>query len=178
MENKILISAFTLLFLALALQSVSAGVYYTYDSYSGDGTLYVGMRPDAEQHYNYGPYGYGYYNARPLSYYRTCYSYDCDDLRWEKNPVCTWIENGDGWREEYRRARAAVWVSNSYDKRYNQVYGETSGEAFYYEDESATDNPSDWRNKPAYDPRVYGSNGDNYYAPRYNYESGTWNWRY
>ena len=97
--------------LALALSlNVSAYHYYDYDRYDhyggdhfsyhynnrfGDAEIYVSVQDQDD--WNYWDYDYGPYynhNYKPLSYYGECYSYDNEDLRWEKNPVCDWIEDG------------------------------------------------------------------------------------
>lgn len=140
-----------------------------YDSYANRYAYYNSYRDD---------YYYDGYSGRPIGYYSTCYDYDYEDLRWERNPACDWIEDGEGWREEYIRARAAVRQSNDFDDRYNIAYGRDSGDVFYYDDYDSEGSYSNWRYKEAYDPRVYGSTGSNYYSARYDPETKTYNWRY
>ncbi|MFH1802481.1 MAG: hypothetical protein ABH864_03440 [archaeon] len=127
--------------------------------------------------YSYQTYRYG------GDYDRSCEYFDYGELEWKTNKVCEWVENGDGWKEETIRARAVVWQSNSYDARYNIQSGRSSGDAFYYHygDKSAT-SPSDWRYKTAYDPRADNTYvkgyGYYYYQPRYDSQTGTFNWRF
>ena len=124
----------------------------------------------------YRTYGYGDYDV-------SCKYWDDNSLKWKTDKVCQWIENGDGWREEVKRARAVVWQANSYDMRYDINFGRSSGDAFYYNygDKSKT-KPSDWRYKRVFDPRIDNEyvmgKGYYYYQPRYDYASGTYNWRF
>ncbi|MFX0211583.1 MAG: hypothetical protein ACFFDT_36735 [Candidatus Hodarchaeota archaeon] len=165
--------------LALAFLQ-SAGAYASYDySPRYGGRLYVSW--DDDDYYDRYDYGYGeryYYDYDPA-----CKYWDGNALKWRNDKLCEWIENGDGAREEQLRYNAVAWQGNSYDWRYNIQSGRSSGDAFYYhyEDKSET-SPSDWRYKTAFDPRVDNTyvKGDNYYyyQPRYDSESGTWNWRF
>ena len=147
--KKIILSVFVLLALS-ALQSVDA---YTYRTYS-----------------------FGDYDS-------SCKYWDYNEFKWRTDRVCQWVENGDGWREEAQRYQAVVWQANSYDMRYNIQSGRSSGDAFYYRygDKSET-KPSDWRYKTTFDPRVDNEYvkgyGYYYYQPRYDYTSGTYNWRF
>lgn len=120
---------------------------------------------------------YGNYDYNP-----SCQSWDRGDLEWERDRVCEWMNTGN-WKERTIRTRAAIWQSDSYDTRYNIQSGRSSGDAFYYHygDKSET-SYSDWRYKTAYDPRVDNEAmkgyGYYYYQPRYDSQSGTFNWRF
>ena len=171
MKKSIFILAFVVIFVA-ALHIASASVAYDYNTRYG-AHMYVGTGKPS--YYGYSAYDRDY----------QVYNWDDNDLRWEKDPVNAWIQDGDGWREETFRARTVDEVIGSYENRYALSYGRSSGDVHYYDrytpdlDEAK---PSNWRFKEAYTPEAYGrdayyGNGY-YYEPRYDYDSETFNWRY
>ena len=166
--KKILLGIFALIFLASALSSVSAYYYSTDNNYcrydcvdsSPDGRLYVIDFHDGIDSYRYryvDHYGYPRYRA----YYADDFDFDIPD--------------------RYKFNENVYFLDHSFNDRYDITSGKSSGEAFcpgcvddYYK-------PSNWRYKQAYDFQrdANGGYGDKrYYAPRYDYKSGTYNWRY
>ena len=152
---------------------------YHYDNYYGGAEIYVSV--DDQNDWNSWNYDYDpYYDYNPLSYYDECYSYDRSDLRWEKNPVCDWIEDGDGWREDYKRYQAVNYVVDSYNARYFANYGEKSKNVYCKGCETDSSSTS-FGNREIYNPYVHGKGSyrtGNYYDPEFDEEKGYWNWRY
>ncbi|MBS3077759.1 hypothetical protein J4233_05845 [Candidatus Pacearchaeota archaeon] len=172
-QNKIFLALCAGILVLTLMQSASVSAYTYYDYSPMYGTrLSAGF---GSSPYRYGNYVYDYDSS--------CKYWDNGALKLRTDKVCEWVENGDGWREEVQRARAVVWVTDSYDARYNIQAGRSSGDAFYYHygDKSAT-SPSDWRYKQAFDPRIDNEEvmGYNYYyyEPRYDYATQTYNWRF
>jgi hypothetical protein len=160
------------LFLFSFTQLVGAVTFYDYNPRTGNTYVYVGDdRP------------YGFYRNYDRDWSR--YYFDEEDLRYEKDLVYEWVQNGDGLREEALRYRAVASVADSFDNRYMLSYGRSSGDVHYYDRFSydlhkAKD--SAWRFKEAYSPSVHGTGKEYensyYYEPRYDADSGTFNWRY
>lgn len=195
MKKSVMLGLMLGILAAVFVQGVSAYVYYEY-SPEYRGRLYVSLHDD-DYPYRYGGY-YGRYRYYDLEDYHErvedywdsgdfdeeayCRYWDHGDLEWDRDRVCEWINKGDR-REQVLRTRAAIWQSNSFDNRYNIQSGRSSGDAFYYHygDKSET-KPSDWRYKRAYDPRVDNErvmgHGYYYYEPRYDPDTGTYNWRF
>ncbi|MBU0760390.1 MAG: hypothetical protein KJ600_02690 [Nanoarchaeota archaeon] len=161
--KKIMLAVVGLVLLGLMTQNVSA--LYSYESpprYGGFYTSYEHKPSD-------------YYDKYPTVYRKLKYSGTSED------PVVKWISNGEGWEEKVNRARAAVWMAESYDWRYNVAYGRSSGEVFHG-DEKPAESSSNWRYKEAYTPWAHGpgtaSYKSYYYEPRYDSETQTFNWKY
>lgn len=161
-----------------------------YKVYLVDSNSYYRPRPNYysnsyyPQYRNY-PYQYNYGNSYGPSYlnYRyfdndNCQYFDRDDLKWREDKVCAWANKG-GFREEVQRKRAINFLYDSATNRYASNFGVESGKAFDYNFENPK-NPSDWRNKPAYDPITYGVNGryNYYYKPRLDAQTGAYDWRF
>lgn len=171
MRKTILLLALAGVFLIRLLNCVSAYAVYDYNPYNDKAYIYVGAGR---------PYSYGYSDYDPASY-----TWDDDDLRWEKDPINEWIQNGNGAREEFIRLRAVDEVERSFNDRYRLSYGRSSGDVHYYNrytpDVEST-SASNWRYKEAYDPSIHGRGANNenyyYYQPRYDYQKGEFNWRY
>jgi hypothetical protein len=170
--NKIFpLAIFAVFFLALALQSVSAYASYNYYPNSGYGEFSLSFHDKNHENYNY-------YGSNHDGYY-----WDNEDLKWRKDPVQEWINNGDGWREQVKRARAVNFLVTSWDERYAMASGKTTGEVFSYNDgatDTKAESSTNWRYKEAYDPLVHGvdSYKNYYYEPRYDSQTQTYNWRY
>lgn len=205
MTSKLFLSLFALIFLAIAMQSVSAYYYSNYYQpnyyYSSPNnyyqpTYYYSSPNDyhyASPHFSYNYYAYpnqatvyisltdygydGYYDHNYIYYW------DDYDLKWKKDPISAWINKGD-WRERTKRARAVEFLMKSWDERYAMASGRETGEVFSYTDgatDTVAESSSNWRYKEAYDPLVHGDGygGENYYyQPRYDADSQTYNWRY
>lgn len=175
-KNIILAICAGILVLTL-LQSTSA--YYSHESYPAYSynSFHYSYTPSFAVSSSYSPDDY--YDKYPAIYRKFKYSGTSED------PVVKWVSQGADFEEKVKRARAAVWLAESHDWRYNLASGRTSGEVFSYTD-GATDteaqSSTNWRYKEAYDPRVFGPQTgytDNYYyQPRYDSETGTYNWQY
>ena len=157
-----------------------ARVYLTLDS--GNHPYYAPRNEYYSDGYNYPSYydsygynyerGYGSYDYRDYSYddghlkYTGYYSY-CDDLL------------GDAWcnAHDKRELNAALsYTFRDYNAWKYNTAGRDSGEVYDTEDYYTESVPaSSWRYKEVYNPQV---DGNDYYAPRYDYNSGTYNWKY
>lgn len=167
MKNKVFLLVFGML--GLVLMTSGALAYYSYhynaphmayyyDDFLGEGAFYYSIRP--YQYYS------GYYIHPYSSYYYAPYYYVGD------------LYYGD-WQEEHQIRRAVEFIDNSYNARYDDVAGRTSGEAFYYGSESTIEPSTNFRNKYAYDYRVDSVDSkDGYYKPEYDSQLGYYNWRY
>lgn len=161
MKTKTIITAiFAAIFLALAVQSVSA--YHNSYAHNPHGTRIVyGFDGDFNaQDYRYVDDYYG----RPM--YKV-YRNNCDHNCWHD--------------DEITREQAVRWTLRSYNKRYYETAGESSGKAFckncVYEEKNT---PSNWRNKKAYNLLADGPGGteDYYYEVKYDYKQDKFNWRF
>ena len=169
------------IFLVVSLQSVAADAC-SYDTYSGV-YYYASFHDDCDEWqdyrnlydgYDYRNYGYspGYYGDYYNRYWYRKY--------WEPSRYYT-KDFDDGDRKYKRKLRYAIRdISEEYDNWLSNLPGRTSGEVYYYEDESVGVKESDWRNKEAYHNLDWAEKPYDkyYYEPRYDSESGVWNWRY
>ncbi|MBU0506015.1 hypothetical protein KJ708_08495, partial [bacterium] len=155
--RKVAIFGMVAVFL-LALMLQNAAAYTTYDFrtpyVSGHYDPYYGASYSTS--YDHKPTYY--YTKYPAIYRKYKYSGTSED------PVLKWIDQGDSFEDKVKRARAAAWVTESYDWRYNYASGKPSGYVFGG-DEKPAESYSNWRYEPAYDPRVYGPG--NTYTQRY-----------
>lgn len=162
--------AFGILLFALlvsTLASVSAYHYNTDNNYcrydcidrSPDGTLYV------VDFHGIDRYRYRYVDYYGYPRYRVYYAKDFDDF---------------DIPDRYKFNENIYFLDHSFNDRYDITRGKTSGQAFCPDCKDDHYDPSNWRYKQAYDLQkdAYGGYGDGYYTPRYNYKSGTYNWRY
>jgi len=172
MKKAIVLSLFAGILALILFQSVSAYTTYVDTPYFS-----------ASYNPRYGGDFYTTENHKP-TYYYTKYPAIYRKARYggtSEDPVVKWIDKGDSFGDKVKRARAAAWVFESYDWRYNYASGKSSGYVFGG-DEKPAKSYSNWRHKEAYDPRVHGpgisSRQDYYYKPRYDHETQTFNWRY
>lgn len=163
MKTKLLLGILALILSASLLQSVSAyhennfyGTEYGYDGgfYSND-YRYV----DFYGYPQYRIYEDPFFGNRYNSYNR----YDRKDLEWD-----------------FDRRRAVAWVLNSYDQRYRQSSGFSTG-SVYCQNCVNDGGVSSFGNAIAYDYRFDGKGAYQdgyYYQPRFDPQLGYYNWKY
>ncbi len=158
-----------------ALQTAVAYSYpyreYTFDLGRGD----VHYR-----NYNYADYyGYPAYQVyEPKGYYIYGNGHYNDDYDYGRYYGRNRIDTsgylpGYSYRDKLRTSRFLI---QSYNYRYDLNSGKSSAESFCTD--CVTDGSySSFGNKPAYDPRADGVNGD-YYKPTFDVNTETYNWRF
>jgi hypothetical protein len=170
MKNTVVSTIISAIILATALQTASA---FTTNP---DGREYVIdlNRGISSSNYWYADYnGYPTYrvygNDHPYSYNRHYYSsnYNHND-------------NNDGELSYWEKLQAARFVINSFNNRYDQTAGQSSGDAFCQGCKIASNSPTNWGNKPAYDfvADGPGTNKDYYYKATLDPKTQTYNWRF
>ncbi len=175
-HNKLIaFVAFAALFVVTTIASASAhDVTYQYSphfSYYSD------------PHYNEAAFYYSFkdedYNC--CHYYTQPYYYDTPyEYRYYSSHPQRYYPFSNDYIEYLQKRRAVRFLEQSFNTRYDNVAGKTSGEAFYYNYDSEGKPSTNWRYKEAYDYRLDGrdSNDNYYYNPRYDSQSGNYNWRY
>ncbi len=139
---------------------------YYYDPNFNEAAFYYSFKDE--------DYSCCHYYTRPY-YYDTPYEY-----RYQYVYPRHYYHFSSDYDEYLQKSRAVRFLENSFNARYDNVAGKTSGDAFYYDYDTGGKSSTNWRYKEAYDYRVDGrdSNEDYYYKPRYDSQSGDYNWRY